>query len=63
MQNRREVESNVVTYWHLADSRSWYDSTDETTNEMLFYVPVDRYVFLQLMVEVYLTKSIDELGW
>jgi hypothetical protein len=45
---------------------SYYEPTDETTNEVLFEVPVDKYDALQARAQFFLTRETEGLaisGW
>ena len=57
-----EEEQDVIATWRFWSLETFYEPSDTTTNEVLFYVPVDLYDFIELKVEVNLTKSIDALA-
>jgi len=58
-----EDTTTVVAVWRVSpDPDTWYEPADETTNEELFYVPVDGYDAVRLTVEVIVSKSIDGLA-
>jgi hypothetical protein len=40
----------------------WYQPKDETVHEQLFYVPEGRFDVLQIFVDAYIFKSIDDLA-
>jgi hypothetical protein len=52
----------VVAAWKLPPDTTWYDPTDETSNEQLFYVPANRYDAVQLQVDINVMRSIADLA-
>jgi hypothetical protein len=46
----------------LSEVTSFYEPTDETTNEVLFEVPADYYDALETRAEFFVTKEIDGLS-
>lgn len=57
-----EEEASFVARWRLPDWETWYEPGDETTNEVLFYVPLNLYEAAELTVQVFVTKNIDDLA-
>jgi hypothetical protein len=53
---------DVVAVWRLPGMEVWYEPGDETTNEELFYVPVDSFEAIRLKVDVIGAKGIDRLA-
>jgi hypothetical protein len=57
-----EDKAQFIARWRLPDWQTWYEPSDQTTNEELFFVPLNLYEAIQLRVEVYVTKSIDAVA-
>jgi hypothetical protein len=62
MASHSNQRKDVVASWRLRGWETWYEPGDETTNDYLFYVPVNRYQAIQLKVEVIVAKNIDRVG-
>lgn len=56
------VAGEVIATWRLKSLETWYEPKDETTNEELFYVPLNRFSAIHLKVEIIVTKSIEALA-
>lgn len=54
-----QQKRSVVAKWRFSDWHAWYDPDDETTNDVLFYTPVDQFTAIELKLEVVVAKSID----
>jgi hypothetical protein len=56
----RQVE--VAAAGRVLDYEYWYQPKDETAHEQLFLVPEGKFDALQIYVEAYIIKSIDEFA-
>ena len=58
----KEALREVVAVWKFPSDSMWFDATDETTEEQVFYVPASRYDAVQLKVQAYITRNIEDLA-
>jgi len=56
----RQVE--VAAAGRVPEYEYWYQPKDETAHEQLFLVPEGKFDALQIYVDAYITKSIDEFA-
>ena len=58
--NVRSIE--IVAAGYYPDHELWYQPKDETVHEQLFLVPEDRFDVVQIYVDAFIIKTIDELA-